>query len=95
MNRIRIGCAITTLLGAMYAAAGLLQSLGHFALGLIVAAVGVIGYGLVDVIESDRQEKLRQYRAEVWHRRDLQARQEVRGYNLYEHPRDGRGDEVA
>lgn len=89
MNRIRIACAITTLIGAIYAATGLLESLGHFALGLIVAAVGVIGYGLVDVIDADRQEKLRQYRAEVWHRRDLEARELERRLNVYEAPRDG------
>ena len=73
MNRIRIGCAITVLLGTIYAFSGLLESLGHFAVGLIVAMVGVIGYGLVDFIESHRDEQLHRERVKVWERRDEEA----------------------
>lgn len=70
MNRIRMGLSITILLGVIYAFAGLFDSLGHFALGVIVAAGAVIGYGLVDFIESRRDNRIHQTRQEVWARRD-------------------------
>lgn len=90
MNRIRIGCAITVLIGAIYAAAGLFQSLTHFGAGLAIAAIAVIGYGLCDFLDSERDERLRQYRAEVWHRRDLEAAADTDPVtNIYELPRDG------
>lgn len=91
MNRVRVGLALTTIIGAIYAAAGLFDSdsLGHFALGTIVAASAVMGYGLVDYVEYRRREELSRYRAQVWHRRDLEARQALRGHNHYEYPRDG------
>lgn len=89
MNRVRVGLALTTVIGAIYAAAGLFDSLGHFALGVIVAATAIMLYGLVDWIENWRQEELARYRAEVWHRRDLEAQQALRGHNIYEFPRDG------
>ena len=89
MNRVRVGLALTTIIGAIYAAAGLFDSLGHFALGTIVAATAVLLYGLVDYVEYRRREELSRYRAEVWHRRDIEARQALRGDNIYEHPRDG------
>jgi hypothetical protein len=46
-------------------------------------------YGLVDYVEYRRREELARYRATVWHRRDLEARQALRGNNIYEQPRDG------
>lgn len=90
MNRTRIGCAITILIGLIYAASGLVESLFHFGIGLAVASAGLIGYGLCDFIDSHRDEQLRRHRAEVWHRRDLEARERDRVHNLYEYPRDGR-----
>lgn len=89
LNRIRIGCAITIIVGAVYASGGLMESLTKFGIGLAVAAAGLIAYGLCDFIESHRDEQLRRYRAEVWHRRDLQARAASRVDNVYEMPRDG------
>lgn len=70
MNRVRIGLAITVILGAIYAAAGLFDSLHAFALGVIVSSLAVIGYGLVDFVEAHRDEKLARGRAAVWARRD-------------------------
>jgi len=89
VNRVRVSLALTTIIGALYAAVGLFESLGHFALGTIIAASAVMGYGLVDFIEHRRREEMARYRAEVWHRRDLEARQAMRGDNIYEFPRDG------
>lgn len=76
MNRIRVGFSLTIIGGFIWAAAGLFDSLAHFAAGVIVSMVGIIGYGLVDWIDYERAERLRQYRAEVWHRRDLDAARE-------------------
>ena len=89
LNRIRVGCAITVLLGVLYASGGLMESLTHFGIGVAVAATGLIGYGLCDFLDSHRDEQLRRHRAEVWHRRDLEARAAGRVANLYEFPRDG------
>ena len=88
MNRIRIGMAITVIIGATYAAAGLFDSLRHFAIGVVVACLGVIGHGLLDFIESRRDEKLRRYRVEVWRRRELES-QPVAAPNVYQVRRDG------
>ena len=73
MNRIRIGLAITIILGSIYAAAGLFTSLRDFGIGAAIAATAMTGYGLLDFLEAHRNEKLHQYRAEVWLRRDLDA----------------------
>lgn len=89
MNRIRIGCAITALAALLYGATGLLVSLTQFGVGLAVAAAAICAYGLIDFIEAHRDEQLARYRAEVWHRRDLEKREAQRAYNIYEHPRDG------
>lgn len=70
MNRLRIGSAITVLLGTIYAFSGLLDSLQHFAAGLIVAALGVIGLGAVDYVETHRDNRLFEERLAVWERRD-------------------------
>lgn len=48
MNRIRIGCFITLLIGTMYASAGLFTNVTDFAIGVIVASVGLIGIDLVE-----------------------------------------------
>ena len=70
MNRLRIGFAITVLLGTIYAFAGLLDSLQHFGGGLIVAALGFIGLGAVDYLETHRDNRLFEERLAVWERRD-------------------------
>ncbi len=96
LNRIRIGCAITVIIGLVYAGSGLVESLTQFGIGMAVASVAVIGYGLCDFIDSHRDEQLRRHRAEVWHRRDLEARrlerersERFKVANVYEFPRDG------
>jgi len=73
VNRVRFGCAVTVILGAMYAAAGLLHSLTDFAVGTVVAAAAVIGYGLVDFIEAHQDEQTARGRDAVWARRDEEA----------------------
>lgn len=77
MNRIRIGLAVTVLLGVIYSGAGLFESLTQFGVGMAVAAAAMIGYGLVDFVEARQAEKRCRYRAEVWARRDYQALQDM------------------
>lgn len=66
-NHTKIASAITTILGTIYAAAGLLNSLQEFALGTIIAALGIIGYGLSTNLHDHR---IRIQRQHVWARRD-------------------------
>lgn len=70
MNRIRIGMAISVVIGVIYAAAGLFDSLTNFGLGLAVASLGVIGYGLCDFIEDRHMHAMHQGREAVWARRE-------------------------
>lgn len=70
MTRLRIGFAITILLGAMYAAAGLFQSLTDLSMGVVVAMLGVIGLGAIDYLESRRDNRIYRERLAVWARRD-------------------------
>ena len=75
MNRIRIGCIISALLGVMYAAASLMSSLTHMAVGVIVAAVAVIVFGLTQWLEDDIHDwRIARERDDVWARRDAEAR---------------------
>lgn len=91
MNRLRVGLALTAIIGAIYAAAGIFDSLGHFALGAIVTATAIMAYGLLDYVECRHQEELANYRAEVWHRRDLEALRETQlRPSVYTQSRDGR-----
>ena len=73
MNRIRMGLSLTILLGTMYAAIGLLDSLAQFALGVIIAATATIAYGFCDFLEDHRIEQTRRGRDAVWARRDAEA----------------------
>ena len=70
MNRVRIGMAISVLLGVMYAGCGLLDSLTDFGIGLAVACLGVIGYGLCDFVEDRHMHTMHQGREAVWARRE-------------------------
>jgi hypothetical protein len=70
VNRIRIGLVLTIMLGAVYGFTGLLESLGQFALGVIVAMIALILYGLLDFLEAHRDEQLHRERIHVWERRD-------------------------
>lgn len=72
MNRIRIGMAISVLLGTIYASAGLFDSLTQFGIGVAVVCLGVVGYGLCDFIETHENETISRGREAVWARRDDQ-----------------------
>ena len=52
MNRIRIGACLTVILGGIFAAAGLMNNLRDFGIGLAVAATGGLVYGLADYIDG-------------------------------------------
>jgi hypothetical protein len=67
--RIRVGLQMTVIIGLLYAAFGLFESLTKFAVGLIVASLAVIAYGLLDTVEAER---LTRGREKVWQRRDSQ-----------------------
>ena len=52
MNRIRIGAFLTVILGGIFAAAGLMNNLRDFGIGVAVAGVAGLVYGLVDYIDG-------------------------------------------
>jgi len=70
MNRIRIGLVLTFVIGCLYSTFGLFESLTKFSVGLIVACLAVIGYGLVDYLESEHNNQIYNERQKVWARRD-------------------------
>lgn len=69
-NQLRIGFALTTILGAIYTAAALFDSLTHIAIGLCVTSLGVIGYGCIDYHTARHDDRLHNTRVDVWARRD-------------------------
>ena len=73
MIRVRIALAVTFLLGVIYGFSGLLSSVAEFLTGMAVALAALLGYGLLDFIESHRDERLHRTRIEVWARRDEEA----------------------
>jgi hypothetical protein len=70
MNRIRIGLVATFIVGCLYAAFGVFESLTKFGVGLIVASVAAIVHGFIDYRESDHDYRITQQRDQVWARRD-------------------------
>jgi len=72
VNRIRIGLVLTFVIGSLYAAFGLFESLGKFGLGIIVASTASITYGLVDYVEEKHDQLIVAERDQVWCRRDDQ-----------------------
>lgn len=72
-RRIRIGLAVTALMGVIYAFSGLLESVTEFLIGMGVALAALLGYGALDFIESHRDERLHRTRVEVWARRDEES----------------------
>lgn len=75
MNRLRVGFAVTILVGTMFATASLLDSLVNFSVGLIVACCGLIGIGAIDYAQARqdwRDERTAMQRAAVWERRDTE-----------------------
>jgi len=74
VTRLRVGLSITIMIGALYAAAGLFDSLTKFGVGICVAATAVIGYGLLDFLDSHQDEQTARGRDAVWARRDEEAK---------------------
>jgi len=72
-RRIRIALAVTFLLGVIYGFSGLMSSVAEFLVGMGVAMLALLGYGLLDFIEARRDERLHRTRIEVWSRRDEEA----------------------
>ena len=72
-RRIRIGLAVTFLLGVIYGFSGLMSSVAEFLTGMGVALAALLGYGALDFFESRRDERLHRTRVEVWARRDEEA----------------------
>lgn len=70
MTRLRIGFALSLIIGSIYAAGGLLTSLAQFGIGLAICCLAIIGYGLCDFIETNHDERVAQAREAVWARRD-------------------------
>jgi len=70
MNRVRIGLIITFIVGCLYSAFGVFESLGKFGLGLIVACIAALVYGFIDYRESDHNYRITEQREQVWARRD-------------------------
>ena len=67
MNRLRIMCALLSIAGLLYAGAGVFESLWHFGVGVSIAGLGIVLFGLVDAVEDSR---IRECRERVWQRRD-------------------------
>ena len=76
-NRIRMGLAITMILGVIYSASALMVSLQQVAMGIIIAGVAALLYGLVDFIEAHHDDRITQTRMDVWARRDAEYRRGV------------------
>lgn len=57
IGRIRTGLVLTMIIGGIYGFAGLMESLGDFAAGVIVSMAGLIGYGLLDYIEPVERDE--------------------------------------
>jgi biopolymer transport protein ExbB/TolQ len=70
MISVRVGLVLTFIVGCLYAAFGVFESLGKFALGLIVACVAVIIHGYLDYQQSDHDYRITREREQVWARRD-------------------------
>ena len=64
-RRIRVGLAVTFLLGVIYGFSGLMSSVAEFLTGMGVALAALLGYGLLDFIEARRDERLHRTRVEV------------------------------
>jgi len=51
VNRLRVGFALTTILGGIYAAVGLFDSLTQLTIGVVLACIGLIGSGAVEWVD--------------------------------------------
>jgi len=70
MKRIRIGLALTFIIGSLYSAFGLFESLTKFSVGIIVSCLAVIGFGLLEHLEAQHDNQILLERDRVWARRD-------------------------
>lgn len=52
MIRIRVGLALTMMLGAMFASASLLTSVHDFGIGMAVTSIAVVAYAVCAWIEE-------------------------------------------
>ena len=70
MLRIRIGLTITMILGAIFAAAGLMTSLRDFGIGVAVVATAWLLQGLITYLNDHDAAVMQKYREDVWARRE-------------------------
>jgi len=66
---IRIGLALTFVLGCLYSAFGVFESLWKFGLGMIVSSVAVLVWGYLDY-SGGHDDRIAEERDRVWARRD-------------------------
>lgn len=67
---LRAAVYVVMLVGAMYAATGLLSSLREFGIGMAVVALAVVVQGLLTYVQHYDMEHQRRLRNAVWERRD-------------------------
>ena len=70
MLRIRIGLTLTMIVGAIFAAAGLMTSLRDFGIGVAVVATAWLLQGLITYLDDNDAAVMQRYRDDVWARRD-------------------------
>lgn len=74
MNSLRIGFAMTTIIGLLYTAVGLFDSMLQLGIGIALTAAGVCGYGAVDYVEHRQIARWQDGRDTVWKRRERHLR---------------------
>jgi hypothetical protein len=67
---VRIALALTFVLGCLYSAFGVFESLWKFGVGMIVSSVAVLVWGYLDYTDSSHNERIAQERDNVWARRN-------------------------
>jgi len=67
---VRIALALTFVLGCLYSAFGVFESLWKFGVGMIVSSVAVLVWGYLDYTDSSHNDRIAQERDNVWARRD-------------------------
>jgi len=67
---VRVALAATFIIGCLYAAFGVFESLWKFGIGMIVSSVAVLVWGYLDYADSSHNERIAQERDHVWARRD-------------------------
>jgi hypothetical protein len=67
--KVRVALALTFVLGCLYAAFGVFESLWKFGTGMIVSSVAVVVWGYLDY-SGGHDDRISQERTDVWARRD-------------------------